>query len=387
MYSTIYHPRFEPEENWLRAMLLFYDTVHSIVPEGAGYQATPRIARLQDKVSNAFLPLSPNKEDREVFSEEGGWYRYHALTAFLDELDQEGASAERVSAPYYVKNGVVHLTLDHAVAVHYDKLGQMFIDELTARNLALVVEKPVGPTTSATSQATGTHRSTQWLYVDKRIATLSLSLLAERMREHRSEIKHTSSDEALCFGVAAKTEMKREEHRTRWNTQARLATAIVKAQVPDALDELSLDDYLEIRKRYEEYRDTFHLAVAEIETLHLDRTFTTERELEAAIEGQLTDFSAGIEKIKARTQTKRIKKWSAITLQRIIPVIGAVVGTHFGMPVLATGAGGVFSYALDFFRERAGQAGPGTYMIQAQALFASLQRDLSGEAWMTRVFV
>jgi hypothetical protein len=45
------------------------------------------------------------------------------------------------------------------------------------------------------------------------------------------------------------------------------------------------------------------------------------------------------------------------------------------------------SYGLDLFKERAGQGGSGTYMVQAQALFASLTRDLSGEGWMARVFV
>jgi hypothetical protein len=151
MYMTIYHPRFEPDENWLRAMLLFYDTVHSIVPDGAGYKASPGVARLQDKAPEAFIPLQPNIEDRAVFSaEDGVWNRYFTLTAFLDELGNEGVSAERISAPFYVEGGVVHLTLNRAVAVHYDKLGQAFIDELIARKLAIEVEGlsillPAGP--------------------------------------------------------------------------------------------------------------------------------------------------------------------------------------------------------------------------------------------------
>ena len=42
MINTLYHPYFEPEESFLRAMLLFYGTVYSIVPEDAEYAPTPR---------------------------------------------------------------------------------------------------------------------------------------------------------------------------------------------------------------------------------------------------------------------------------------------------------------------------------------------------------
>jgi hypothetical protein len=163
MYATIYHPRFEPDGSWLRAMLLFYDTVHSIVPDGAGYKASPGVARLQDKAPEAFIPLPPDIEDRAVFSaEDGVWNRYFALSAFFDELGDEGVGAERISAPFYVEGGVVHLTLDRAVAVHYDKLGQQFIDELIARKLAIEVEKPINPVARRTSPMSW------WLYVDNR---------------------------------------------------------------------------------------------------------------------------------------------------------------------------------------------------------------------------
>ena len=318
MYATIYHPRFEPDESWLRAMLLFYDTVHSIVPDGAGYKSSPGVARLREKAPGAFVPLPPEIEDRAVLSAEKGiWKRYYAVTEFLDELGKESTAAERVSAPFYAERGVVHLTLDQAVAVHYDKLGQDFIDQLKARNLALEVEAPINPVAPSPTA--------RWLYMDKRIASLCLSLLAERMRQRRGTINHTSSDEALCFGVAAKSEMNfRDEDWEKWSGEARLAAAIVKAHVPDELGQLPVDEYLEIRKRYAEYRDTFHLAVAEIEKLHLNHDFASRGELEAAMQRQLDAFAAGIQKIKARTEARRFRKWSAITLQRIVPVARAV---------------------------------------------------------------
>jgi hypothetical protein len=233
----------------------------------------------------------------------------------------------------------------------------------------------------------------RWLYVDNRIAALSLSVLAVRMRERRPQIKHTSSDEALCFGVAFKSEMNKETYSARrnparWNQEARLAAAMVRTQIPGDIGELPLDEYLEIRKRYAECRDIFHLAMAEIERLYLDRTFTTEHEFEAAIQDQLRAFATGVEKIKERAETKIFRKWSTITLQRLVPVVAAAAASLFGVPpVAAAGAGAAVSYGLDFFKERAGQGGSGTYIHQAQALFASLTRDLSGEGWMARVFV
>jgi hypothetical protein len=79
------HPVFEPPQGWLRAMLLFYDCVHSIVPPAAGYVMTPSTAALVECDPNAFVPLDP-----EPFTCPETWDEYGALLGVLRQLQPSG---------------------------------------------------------------------------------------------------------------------------------------------------------------------------------------------------------------------------------------------------------------------------------------------------------
>jgi hypothetical protein len=70
MFATIYHPRLEPNQEWLRTLLLFYDKVHSIAPQKR-YIPSDGIARLLDKAEDMFKPLQPDNQDRDLLFWDG----------------------------------------------------------------------------------------------------------------------------------------------------------------------------------------------------------------------------------------------------------------------------------------------------------------------------
>jgi hypothetical protein len=62
-------------------VLLFYDTVFSIVPHRAEYRPSSGIVRLCDRIEDAFIPLTPTEEDLELDRD-----HYRALLGVLQEL-------------------------------------------------------------------------------------------------------------------------------------------------------------------------------------------------------------------------------------------------------------------------------------------------------------
>lgn len=248
MIKTLYHPKFEPKENWLRAMLLFYETVHSIIPEDADYTPSLGITALREKVQEAFVPLSPTKEDLAY-----DWDSYYALLDVLRELSPDhGEGKGRMQARLQWPQGVPSLDLGRSVRVHTDKMADMLAHDLINLKLAERMDDP------------------EWLRVDERVADLVLSMLADRMAKRRPELIYTSSDQEQSFAVAAKSEF---DHGRSWRPEAVLASAILTAEIPAGLADLTLDRYLDVRKRYQDKQDVFRLAMHELQPSTLKRVF------------------------------------------------------------------------------------------------------------------
>lgn len=245
--KTLYHPKFEPPEPWLRAMLLFYDTVHSIVPDGAGYQPSPWIAELNEHADEPFVPLVPTRKDLSY-----DWNGFHALTSVLDKLPREDGPKAFGQARFDTVGGVPRLDLGNGVQVHHEKMGDVLINELEGRGLAR------------------RRADSDWVEMDRRVGDLVLSMLADRMARNRPGGIYTCSDRETSFAVAAASGLRRGE---QWRREATLASAILQAEIPGDIAEMPLVDYLDLRKRYEERRDVFRLAMRDLETLYFVHSF------------------------------------------------------------------------------------------------------------------
>src|SRR5215210_3766566 len=166
MIKTLYHPKFEPKLSWLRAMLLFHETVHSIIPENADYTPSPGITALCEKVQEAFVPLAPTKRDLAY-----DWDSYDALTSVLSKLSDQGEGKHCGRAHLHWSQGVPSLDLGKTVRVHYDKMGEMLAHEQVDFELAEQTNDPA------------------WFLVDERVAPLVLSMLADRMAKNRPGVR------------------------------------------------------------------------------------------------------------------------------------------------------------------------------------------------------
>jgi len=353
---TLYHPSFEPKESWLRAQLLFYDTVHSIVPEDADYSPSPNIATLCDEAQNAFVPLAPSSEDVEY-----DWDDYHALADVLRHLASRDGIEDRIDAYLDWPDGVPSLDLGGTVKVHTDKMADMLAYDLVGFGLAERTDDP------------------EWLRVDRRVADLVLSMLADRMANTRGGIVCTSSDRDQSFAVAAKSELR---HDNVWNPEAALASAVLTAEIPANLADLPLKRYLDIRKRYEDERDVFHLAMKEMQELHLKQNVQSPEAFRDQVQEAVTDFGRGMEKLRKGRWSRQVRRWAPIAIGGIVSVASAAIAT----PIVGLGAAGV-TLTLQVLQNSQGQQVPGTYKARAQALLVELDRDVHwNRSWLGSVF-
>jgi hypothetical protein len=353
---TLYHPSFEPKESWLRTLLLFYDTVHSIVPEDADYRPSPKIATLCDEAQDAFVPLAPSREDVEYDYDD-----YGALADVLRHLSSRDDSEDRINAHFYWPDGVPSLDLGEGVKVHADKLADMLAYDLVGFGLAERTDDP------------------EWLRVDRQVADLVLSMLADRMANNRAGIVCTSSDRDQSFAVAAKSELR---HDNVWNPEAALASAILTAEVPADLADLPLKRYLDIRKRYEDERDVFQLAMKEMQLLHLKQNVQSPEAFRDQVQEAVSDFGRGMQKLRKGRLGREIRRWAPVAIGGIVSLASAAIAT----PIVGVGAAGV-ALTVQVLQNSQGQHVPGTYKAKAQALLVELDRDVRwNRNWLGRVF-
>ena len=353
---TLYHPKFEPRESWLRSMLLFYDTVHSIVPQDAGYTPSPGVAALQERVQNAFVPLVPEQEDVRY-----DWPDYKALTAVLSNLSERGGKEARVSARLDKAQAVPSIDLGGTVRVHHDKLALMLADDLVDFGLAERTNDP------------------KWLSVDRRVADLVLSMLAERMAMNRPGAIYTSSDQETSFAVAAKSKL---TNSRVWKGEATLASAILTAVIPGDIVDITLDRYLEIRKRYEDKREAFRLAMHELQTLYFEASFETPSEFYKELEEVVGKFDRQMQSLREQRFARRVRRWATIAIGGIVSVAAAAIADPT-FTIAATAA----SLTIDVLKNAQGEQFRGTNVAQAQAILVDLERDLRwNRNWLGRVF-
>jgi len=352
--NTIYHPKFEPPEQWLRSMLLFYDTVHSIVPDSAEYRMSPGIVDLNEKATDAFVPLAPTSEDLQY-----DWDGYKALGAVLRELPADEEARSR--ADFDREEGAPRLDFGRGVQVHHDKMGEMLVHDLVEYGLAQRRE------------------DSDWITVDRRVADLVLSMLADRMARNRPGGIYTCSDRETSFAVAAKSDL---EHGGNWRPEATLASAILQVEIPEGLVALSTEDYLDLRKRYEDKREIFRLAMQELESLYLDESFQSPEDFQARLKAIVGDFGKEMDKLRQQRAMRRVQRWGPVALGAIVSLGAAAITA----PLIGIGAAGV-TIALDVLRTAQGDPVAGTNIAKTQSLLAELGKDIRwNRNWLGRVF-
>jgi hypothetical protein len=336
-------------------MLLFYDTIHTIVPDLANYTPSKKVYEILEKDADAVKQISPNEHDKKY-----DWDQYYALLDVLREIAEEGNIELDKEAKFDYQDGVPTLDIPGSTRVHHGKLADML--QLDLVDLGLARRTP----------------DSDWLVMDKRIADLILSMLANNIKRTRNYIPNTVSDQQDSFAVDAKCDVP-TDYKDR---KAILASAILSSQVPESIGNLKIDQFIDIRKEYLDESESFHAAMNDLNELYFQRSFTDPEDFQKLLADIVTKYGRKVEKIKKSTSGKRIRKWGIITLGSIVGVSAAVIG----VPELTIGST-VITAGLQVIQVSEQNALPGNNIARSQSLLVDVQKDLKwSTSRMGRIF-
>lgn len=287
MPGVLYHPHFEPSLAWLRTSLLVYDNVRSIVPREAQYTPSEKIKRHLEKLPDTFAPLAPEPIDIV--------HEYFVLPV-LGHAFQRIAAQPNVAA----LDGVQIRYRPDATTDEEEGLDLLGITKLHDAKVAYTIYQMLeesGLIYGRTDEG--------FSYVNAQAAYLVISFLAQRMSTRLPMRTITDLDTSFLLSAACNV----VEAGDPVDSRGALASAVLRFHVPEEIEELSHSDFIEIRKRYQELRETFPLYLRDLGELIQVDDIRQVAELRARIEILVQDIDRDMTRIKRSRVGESIRKW------------------------------------------------------------------------------
>jgi hypothetical protein len=200
--------------------------------------------------------------------------------------------------------------------------------------------------------------------VDECASRLILSLIADSLaRRHRLR---TITDEPLGYTLNALNARRLNDRRA---AEASLATAIISTDIPKTIGLLNAEQYVELRKRFEEVRVPFQRAVRDLCDDHRLYDLTGETELNEAISDIAEDYRKAVDRFRSSSFASALTVWVPFS----IGMLGGTLGLAGNSALGAIGFG--LSVAVQLF-EKCRMAKPADSVERSQRLISGLRQEL-----------
>jgi hypothetical protein len=353
--NILYYPTWNPPPEYLRSVLLFFDRFEVIIPTDVPAEYDDANARIIDVLPDAFYER--RERHYEFDFDASGWQRFERALDLLVEQKPPAKGVRIVTDP----DGAMRFK-DH-VLTHDAKLNDRIKPLLTERKL-------LRPNLDRLSKSIGRRG---FHVVDERAACLILSVLADTLA--RRHMLRTMTDEPIGFTLNS---LNRERLSNRLAVEARLASTILTAEIPETIGVLSPEEYVELRKRYEEIRTPFRRAVRLLYDDHMLDTVSDAGQLEEVMAEVVADYGNGVSRFRKSRLAKRLKNWTSLglgTLGTALTLTG-----NFTLGAIGSGLG----LSVQFFEKFAVDRPEGD-IEQSQRLFCGLRQDLLDPRFVERL--
>jgi len=339
--EALYYPAWDPPTKWLRSALLFFDKISVIVPNDAAPKYCEANLRMQDAMPEAFGEL------REVlFDPQLNKPQRNGLAAALDEIAKSPESS--FSSMRQHKD---------TIELHYAKLTHSILYMLKDRKLIY-------------------EEQGDFLHTNYRAGCLILSLIADRYGTRKG--LWTLTDDSLGYAVNV---LGSRGPVAQAFAENQLAAAILSVSVPSEIENLTTEDYVELRKRYEMLRFKFQSAIQSIsQRFHLN-AIDDEKLLRDRIEECTSDFIKGIEEVRHSQLGMTVKQWKEFSIGTAVEIAAGLFNMVIplgGVPIMA----GLRLYKLTQVNQLQRNIGNAN---DAQRLLAGLQRELVSPSLFQRL--
>jgi hypothetical protein len=244
--------------------------------------------------------------------------------------------------------------IDKHVLVHDAKVNYMIKDALRRRGLLR----------SDLEHIPETAGKRDFHVVDKHAAGLILSLLADSLaRRHRLR---TITDEPLGYTLNSLNARHFADHRA---AEASLASAIISTDIPKTVGLLTAEQYVELRKRFEEVGIPFQRAVRDLCDDHRLYNLRGEAELSEAISDIAEDYRKAVDRFRNSSFASTLMAWTPFS----IGTLGGTLGLTGNSALGAIGFG--LGVAVQLF-EKCRMAKPEDSVGRSQRLISGLRQEL-----------
>ena len=315
-FDVLYYPSFEPPAKWLRSFLLFFDTVSTIIPEGAQYYESGEILKLKKALPDAIQKIAPKQEDIEIEKTN------------MERLEKAFKTIKSHTEAEFYQTGTIKIT--DAGVMQSGAYTLTHSQKLTDNVLSMLKEYGL------TSNYAFKHQNSEYYVTNSNASSLILSLIADNLAAKYGI--HTATDREVEYVLNSLNAM---QYNALSDGSTQLMSAIVKCEVPYEVSTLPIEKYLEIRASYSGIREAFQYVINDIaEAYRLNKASDSEY-LRRKINQIKREFNKEVESYKSSRFARAIDRWYPVGLGGLIGVLGLVPGAQaksaaarFGLDVL-----------------------------------------------------
>ena len=384
-FNALYYPSWNPPVGYLRAVLLFFDRFEVIIPEGVPAGYLPANQQVFNLIPDAFQERRERHYEIDLHGER--WDRFElALDMIVEDqrlpepttrhatrpgrktpkgsqlplFPEEELSSEdqerQPSLPAFqncipqdqsIRIGEGRfdgLHIGGGVLTHDSKMNYMVKDALRRRGLL----RPDLQHIAEEAGKAGFH------VVDGRASGLILSMLADTLAQrHRLR---TITDEPLGYTLNSLNARHPDSRRA---VEMSLASTIISTEIPETVGLLTAEQYVELRKRFEDVRIPFQRAVRDLCDDNALSSITDPETLREAIREVAEEYGKAIVQFRSSSFSKNLKAWAPFG----IGVLGGALGILDGVTVGAVGLGLTVAVQLYEKRQNAKPGGVPVYRV------------------------
>jgi hypothetical protein len=320
IHRAMYHPFYEPDENWLKLQLLYWDSIGRIVPNTMQDLYGDDYFENKYKISSAFCPaIEPIWEDTLFFDKHKislknafrsiGQRRFPSFSV-AGKAIQPNKPAKQINQIRIANRQ--NLKYLKEFGIHEDKAPEWLFKYLIRNGLA--ISQP------------------EYVYGEKYLvnseaASLILSCLGSSMAERRA--MDVITNQKSRFYLTAASEVSRSQmDRPNNFAPSYLAFLTLEKFVPD-VKKISLPEIIKIREEYTIQRNAFHNTINEVAIKHRLELIIDQKVFNEKMTDAIQEYNTNLIKFEStiRRSLSYIKDWK-------FQAFGGMLG-------LATIAGGV----------------------------------------------
>lgn len=329
--TPLYYPGHMLPVGWLRKYLLFEDQVARIVPSNHRYSDEPEFLRLRECLPDAIVDIPSSTEIAE--------FDHHELELFERAFRNIQANDPALRPGRTVisigcddDGGIVH---PGYVRLHRSKVSQSVLALLNKyrmgpadfedlKNKLMTMEKDRDPR--------------DWLEVKAEASHLILSGLAARVAWTHGYGPVTSSP--LDYSLVALNALgydRRSGSLPGPSSHCMLASSVVSTLIPESIEEIPTEVYLELRKEFSDVREPFRRLIMESDVAADLRGAADAEILRQRLEATAHDVSTRIEKVRQRRRFAQIEQWTPFAMLSLI-TFASVLSQDFKLTLALAGA-------------------------------------------------